>query len=33
LHIATDPSVEAIVVKIKSFQLLDGIIDSYFEEV
>ncbi|HRS82804.1 MAG TPA: pyridoxamine 5'-phosphate oxidase family protein [Smithellaceae bacterium] len=28
-----DPSVEVIVVKIKSLQLLDGIRDSYFEEV
>ncbi len=27
------PSVEVIVVKIKSLQLLDGITDSYFEEV
>ncbi|HPH56333.1 MAG TPA: pyridoxamine 5'-phosphate oxidase family protein [Smithella sp.] len=29
----SNPSVEVIVVKIKSFQLLDGIRDSYFEEV
>ncbi len=28
-----DPSVEVIVVKIKSLQLLEGIRDSYFEEV
>lgn len=29
----SNPSVEVIVVKINSLQLLDGITDSYFEEV
>ncbi|HNV57194.1 MAG TPA: hypothetical protein PLZ82_08020 [Smithellaceae bacterium] len=29
----SDPSVEVIVVKINTLQLLNGITDSYFEEV